>query len=261
MAKITHQEVHPRYAVFVEGDKSNFRLATYFVNDHGEGILENERSILKTQSFSVAFEVLSILRERIILENRDQSKERFQFINPELFSYHQQEWIDFRLTGVYPPSMVDFVEDFYAWSTRMKIGFSFITRSEWEKILEQNDVVPTIISNRNHRRYILSLEDCYYTATVPIDAKAVPIKFLKVSYGDKTIITRRSQPSLFEGLPFSCDEISFIPLKEEMGFTIQVSCYSAMSGLIKRFKYNDQASGMSHLDALQALKTKWDLCT
>lgn len=261
MAKITNQECRYPDAIFMVRENGISKIANYFTNEAGQGIVEEENAVLVTDKFSIAMETLRFLKQKVILTCFKNGKQHDHSINPELFEYSVSEWINFRMLGKFPITNNPVLDDFYLWVTRTNVGFSFITRSEWEEVIRTQGYNPVIVEVGHIRRYVINTGDALYFAEVRIDENVLPIRFNKIVFGNSVKLTRRLFPDLFKDLPFECDEIELIPEKTNTGFNIVARCFSNSSGLIKRFDFNDQKIHTNHLDMIKRVVKDWHLQT
>lgn len=261
MAKLVHQTIELPIAFYVVPTNGSYAVATYIQNEDGTGTVPDD-AILATSSMSLAQERLD-LEEPVVLTIMGAltpfHSQSFHLITPQQYKDHLRAWREFRVTGQLQSTNPFALNDFYQFCSRTIAGCSYITRQEWEFMLQVTNRIPEVL-NAGKKRYVFQRDGGRFVFSVTDSAyNTQSVHFLSVMVDREAQFFREDLPVLFDGLMEDIEAISMKvgnPKFEDDGFNTAVMIYYR-NGSRDDWRFGSDNNGfpLSHLEIFRLLKT------
>ena len=147
-------------------------------------------------------------------------------ITPKTYRSLLQEWETFRLAdgdNKYPSKTPAFLHDFMSYASQRPLAFMQITRPEYERFCERNQVVPSYIKTDTGYVALVRTPTVMLVGKMDTERKVQPGSFLKVTVDGKFRINRDAEPTYFEPVNAEIETMEFIVRND---FSVRVNFYN-----------------------------------
>lgn len=255
MAKVVFQSVSAPTAVYVratsEGTPGRFTLANYAEQADGTGIVDDD-AILSTDSFSFAKERLEVFNEPILLTTVPDNSSplaapSFWHITPARHQIYMYEMVRFRTVGLTPPSVPAPLQEFYLFCSMNNSAYSFVTRKEWDGLIQAYGTIPTVIRTQAHEAGIqfLMLPGAYVIGDAANGGGQQCLNFIKVRANATLFLARRNFPDWFGNTRTDAESVT-LKVDAEFNGVLQ---FNLENGEVVKMPYGKGNHNLPHTHA------------